>query len=88
MIGLQVLNAAILVAAWFSMRTGPGYNHYDSETGQKNPPSEYDNAYGSDPVVYNAVILSFYLFAPFWALYFVIGGVLAFIYGEYLNQTS
>jgi len=82
MFWLQVLNAIILVAAWFSMRKAPGYNHYDPETGEANDPSEYDNAHGSDPVVYNAVILSFYLFAPFWALYFVMGGVLAFIYGE------
>jgi len=83
MFWLQVLNAIILVAAWFSMRKAPGYNHYDPETGEANDPSEYDNAHGSDPVVYNAVILSFYLFAPFWALYFVMGGVLAFIYDAY-----
>jgi acyl-CoA synthetase (AMP-forming)/AMP-acid ligase II len=83
MFWLQVLNGIILVAGWFSMRSGPSYNHYNPETGQKNPPEEYDNAYGSGPVVYNAVILSFYLFAPFWALYFVIGGVLAFIYDAY-----
>jgi len=83
MIFLQILNAIILVAAWFSMKSAPSYNHYDADTGEKNDESEYDNAYGSDPVVYNAVILSFYLFAPFWALYFVIGGVLAFIYDAY-----
>ena len=54
MIWLQVLNAAILVAAWFSMRSGPSYNHYDPETGAPNPPEEYNNEYGSEPVVYNA----------------------------------
>ena len=64
MIGLQVLNIGILVIAWFSMNKAPSYNHYDSETGAKvKNPDDYDNAYGSDPVVYNAVILSFYLFA-------------------------
>lgn len=65
------------------MRSGPSYNHYDAETGEANPPSEYNNEYGSEPVVYNAVILSFYLFAPFWMIYFAIGGVLAFIYDAY-----
>lgn len=83
MIVLQVLNAVILIAAWFSMNGAPSYNHYDDETGEKNDPSEYNNAYGSEPVVYNAVILSFYLFAPFWNLYFIIGVVLAFIYDAY-----
>ena len=65
------------------MRSGPSYNHYDAETGEANPPSDYNNDYGSEPVVYNAVILSFYLFAPFWMIYFAIGGVLAFIYDAY-----
>lgn len=80
MVFLQVLNALVMVAAWYSMKSAPSFNHYDSETGEPNPPLEYDNEYGSEPVVYNAVILSFYLFAPFWALYFVMGCVLAFIY--------
>jgi hypothetical protein len=33
--------------------------------------------------VSNISILSFYLFSPCWVLYFVMGGILAFIYGEY-----
>lgn len=84
MLGLQGLNAVILVASWVAMKNGPSYNHYNSEKGEAvEDPDEYDNAYGSDPVVYNAVILSFYLFPPFWTIYFVMGGVLAFIYDAY-----
>lgn len=83
MFWLQLLNGVILVAGWFSMKGAPSYNHYDAETGEKNPPEEYNNELGSEPVVYNAVILSYYLFAPFWAIYFVMGGVLAFIYDAY-----
>ena len=82
MFWIQVFNIVVLVAAWFSTRKAPSYNHYNDD-GSKNDHSEYDNAYKSDPVVYNAVILSFYLFAPFWSLYFVIGTALAFIYDAY-----
>jgi len=32
---------------------------------------------------YNIMVLSFYLFSPFWALYFVIGSALAFLYDAY-----
>lgn len=31
----------------------------------------------------NVAVLSFYLFGPFWALYFIIGIVLAFLYDAY-----
>lgn len=79
----QILNAVILVVAWFAMKGQPTFNHYDPDTGEKLDASEYDNDYRSPPVVGNAVVLSFYLFAPFWALYFVIGGILAFIYDAY-----
>jgi len=83
MIFCQVLNLVILVAAWFSMNSLASFNHYDPDTGKKNPASEYENEYGSPAVWGNAVVLSFYLFAPFWALYFVIGGILAFMYDAY-----
>jgi hypothetical protein len=82
MVGVQVLNALILISGWFSLRNGPSYNHYDGHTGEKNEQSDYNDAPGSDAVGFNAAILSFYLFAPFWVLYFVMGGILAFIYGE------
>mmetsp|Transcript_99 Transcript_99/g.175 ORF Transcript_99/g.175 Transcript_99/m.175 type:complete len:1042 (+) Transcript_99:354-3479(+) len=77
-IGLQVLNAVILATAWFSMRNGKGYNHYDVETGKTNDPSDYTNG-----VTSNVAALSFYLFGPFWALYFIMGVVLAFLYDAY-----
>lgn len=72
MIVLQVLNEVIVVVAWFSMRNGEGY--------VKGGP---DPEPGSGPIVSNAAVLSFYLFTPFWALYFVMGAVLAFIYDTY-----
>jgi hypothetical protein len=83
MLGIQVLNVLILTSSWFTFKHGPSYNHYDKYTGLKNEPSEYNNTHGSNPVLSNQVILSFYLFAPFWMVYFVMGGILAFIYGEY-----
>jgi len=71
MIALQVLNEVIVIVAWFSMKDGQGYT--EGETPEP----------GSAPIVTNAAVLSFYLFTPFWALYFVIGAVLAFIYDTY-----
>ena len=82
MVGVQVLNVLILISGWFSLQNGPSYNHYDAHTGEKNEQSDYNDAPGSDAVGFNAAILSFYLFALFWVLYFVMGGILAFIYGE------
>lgn len=82
MVGMQALNVVILTTAWIFLRHGPSYRHVDGYTGEKNEQSEYDNAYGSDPVVSNIYILFFYLFSPCWMLYFVMGGILAFIYGE------
>lgn len=72
MIVLQVLNEVIVVVAWFSMRNGEPYVY-----GGPDPEP------GSGPIVSNAAVLSFYLFTPFWALYFVMGAVLAFIYDTY-----
>ncbi len=88
MLGIQVLNVLILTSSWFTFKHGPSYNHYDKYTGLKNEPSEYNNTHGSNPVLSNQVILSFYLFAPFWMVYFVMGGILAFIYGEYTYLRS
>jgi len=63
-VSLLLLNVAILLAAWFVMKDAPGYMDDDFE-GAKN---------------WNVGILSFYLFGPFWALYFVIGSATAFLY--------
>lgn len=42
-------------------------------------PSEYTNGMPS-----NVAVLAFYLFGPFWALYFIIGISLAFLYDAYM----
>eukprot|EP00986_Skeletonema_menzelii_P004528 scaffold1545_cov124-Skeletonema_menzelii.AAC.11 len=51
-----------------------GYGNYDAEG---NPASPEDQ---TDGVVQNAGVLSFYLFGPFWQIYFVIGMAAAFLY--------
>eukprot|EP00957_Ditylum_brightwellii_P211969 15366816-Ditylum_brightwellii.AAC.1 len=63
----MILNIAILVAAWFVFKDAPQYNNGD-----------YNEAKN-----WNIGILSFYLFGPFWALYFVIGIATAFLYDAY-----
>ena len=76
-IGLLVLNALIIIIAWFSMRDIQGYGHYDSN-GNEVPPSEYTNGVSG-----NVAVLSFYLFGPFWQIYFIIGMATAFLYDAY-----
>lgn len=66
-IGLMLLNVAILVAAWFIMKEAPPYKDGNYEAAKN----------------WNIGILSFYLFGPFWALYFVIGAATAFLYDAY-----
>jgi hypothetical protein len=77
-VALMVLNAAILLGAWYGWKDGEGYNHYNPVTGEKNPVEEYNDA-----SAHNAAVLSFYLFGPFWMLYFVIGACAAFLYDAY-----
>ena len=72
---LQAANALILCLAWLVLSGSEGYNHYDNETGESNNPMYYSNG-----APYNTAMLSFYLFGPFWVLYFVIGMVIAFLY--------
>eukprot|EP00804_Cyclotella_cryptica_P020769 CCRYP_016601-RB/>CCRYP_016601-RB protein AED:0.06 eAED:0.06 QI:244/1/1/1/0.75/0.76/13/968/1468 len=77
-VSLLLINGVIIMTAWFSLRYLQGYNHYNIETGEPNPPSEYTNGMPS-----NVAVLTFYLFGPFWALYFIIGISLAFLYDAY-----
>eukprot|EP00804_Cyclotella_cryptica_P010367 CCRYP_012263-RD/>CCRYP_012263-RD protein AED:0.07 eAED:0.07 QI:3167/0.77/0.9/1/0.33/0.3/10/438/554 len=77
-LALLVLNCVIIMVAWFSMRQLEGYTTYDIETWEPNPPSEY-----TDGVPSNVAVLTFYLFGPFWALFFIVGICLAFIYDAY-----
>jgi len=75
---LLMVNNAILATAWFSMRKAGGYNHYNAVTGEKNYVEDYEDGKWT-----NISALSFYLFGPFWALYFLIGTVTAFLYDAY-----
>jgi acyl-CoA synthetase (AMP-forming)/AMP-acid ligase II/peptidoglycan/LPS O-acetylase OafA/YrhL len=74
---LMLLNFVVLVSSWFIFRYGEGYNHFQPETG-KTDVSEY-----TDGHLTNALVLSYYLFGPFWGIYFVIGAALAFLYDAY-----
>lgn len=75
MASLMMLNYIVLLVVWFVSRSAEGYNHLNLETGESNPVEEY-----TDGSLHNALILSFYLFSPFWMVYFVIGTCLAFLY--------
>jgi hypothetical protein len=77
-IGLLVLNAVIITVAWYTLKDGQGFDHYDEFTGEANLPEEY-----SDGARSNINVISYYLFGPFWALYFVIGACTAFLYDAY-----
>ncbi len=54
--------------AWLSFRDAPSYQDADEDRAARD---------------WNIGVLSFYLFGPFWALYFVIGAALAFLYDAY-----
>merc|ERR1719253_2511020 len=72
---LQAANALMLYLAWLLLSGRKGYNHYNAETGEPNDPRLYSNG-----APYNTAMLSFYLFGPFWVIYFAIGMVIAFLY--------
>jgi peptidoglycan/LPS O-acetylase OafA/YrhL len=79
---LLLLNMAILLGFWFLVKDTPGYNHFDSETGKPtaNAPTAFDSG-GRDAAQFNnAVVLTYYLFSPFWILYFIAGVCTAFLY--------
>ena len=73
MIALQVLNVLVVYITFVVMREGEGYNSPSEIEGEQSDVV-------TDGMPYNVAVLSFYLFGPFWIMYFVIGGVLAFIY--------
>jgi hypothetical protein len=76
---LLLLNYAIVLVPWFLTRNAAGYNHVDQETGMPNPLEEYNPSAS----LHNQAILSFYLFGPFWVLYFIVGMMTAFLYHAY-----
>jgi len=78
LVSLLMLNLVLLLVTWFVTKDYEGYNHYDEATGLKNDPNSYQDAHK-----HNVTILAWYLFSPFWMLYFVIGAVTAFLYDAY-----
>ena len=68
-IALVVASVAIVVTMWFITR----YTNDDDENDRT----------GSDEWFHHAIVLGFYLFSPFWMIYFVIGITLAFVYDAY-----
>ena len=73
-VGLLVLNSAIITAGWFIWKDMEGYGHYNKD-GSPAVASNYTNG-----ATQNIGALSFYLFGPFWMIYFIIGMVSAFLY--------
>ena len=72
-------NFVLILGFWFGYaKDATGYGFFDALTGMRNmdiDPAQYAAA-GKD----NAVILGFYLFAPFWFVYFIAGICGAFLY--------
>lgn len=75
--GLGV-NLLIVLSFWYGYAVdATGYGFFDPLTGEPAVPSDAQMAAaGKD----NAAILGFYLFAPFWMVYFVAGMCAAFLY--------
>jgi len=71
-IALLVLNIAILVGFWYIFRAATPY-----------PKNEDDTVAYELAKNWNIGISSYYLFGPFWALYFIIGAATAFLYDAY-----
>lgn len=72
------LNAAILLAFWYGYAVDAiGYGFFDKYTGERFMPTD---AQMSNADKDNAVMLGYYLFAPFWMVYFVAGICVAFLY--------
>ncbi|WP_130930816.1 AMP-binding protein [Pseudomonas sp. Sample_24] len=72
------LNVLILLGFWYGYaKNATGYGFFDQSTGEKLIPSaqQMDSA-DTD----NAVLLGFYLFSPFWMVYFVVGMCVAFLF--------
>ncbi len=76
-LGLAV-NLAIVLTFWYGYAVdATGYGFFDQLTGEKLTPTLHQAEVADKD---NAVILGFYLFAPFWMVYFVAGMCAAFLY--------
>jgi len=74
---MQIINLFILIFSWFLFQNYSGYNHFD-ENGNMNNPKEF-----TDGKIGNFVVLGWYLFSPFWMIYFFLGILVAFLYDAY-----
>ncbi|WP_045883392.1 AMP-binding protein [Pseudomonas chlororaphis] len=72
------LNGLILLGFWYGYAAdATGYGFFDPLSGDRLVPSASQMAMADKD---NAVMLGFYLFAPFWMVYFVAGMCAAFLY--------
>ncbi|MGE7955226.1 AMP-binding protein [Pseudomonas sp. NPDC089530] len=72
------LNVLILLGFWYGYAAdATGYGFFDQLTGEKLLPDAAQMALADRD---NGVMLGFYLFAPFWMVYFVVGMCAAFLY--------
>lgn len=72
------LNVLILLGFWYGYAIdATGYGFFDQLTGEKIEPTASQMEMADKD---NAVMLGFYLFAPFWMVYFVVGMCAAFLY--------
>ena len=80
-IGSLVWNLALMLVLWFAVKDhSQGYAHFNKTTGMKM--DEFHDA-TKEAKLNNGVILSWYLFGPFWWQYFVAGASAAFLYDAY-----
>ena len=61
LVGLLLLNFAVLITTWYSVKDKAGYEIYDAD-GEKNDMDLYNEGAAKD----NALVLGWYLFSPFW----------------------
>jgi acyl-CoA synthetase (AMP-forming)/AMP-acid ligase II/peptidoglycan/LPS O-acetylase OafA/YrhL len=74
-----VINVLIVLSFWYGYTIDvTGYGFFDRITGERITPSPLQIELAGEE---NFAILSFYLFAPFWMVYFIAGMCAAFLYG-------
>lgn len=77
-VGLLAINVFIVLGYWYIYAANSeGYGVFDPATGMRMALNAEQITIGAKE---NANVLSFYLFAPFWAIYFIGGMATAFIY--------
>ena len=75
---ILIFDQVLLWGTWFISKDYKGYNHYAEGTGIENDPDVRHDAHK-----HNIVVLSWYLFSPFWMVYFIVGASAAYLYDAY-----